>query len=809
MDLFVRKINLLLIFTLTLFFSSQAQDVRLNRITSPVSGCMLTATEIVTVEIENVGLTDLSGTAFNVSYTINAGAPITENVTFASFAPNTTVTFSFTIAADLSVPGSFTFTATTILAGDINTTNDSFTGYTVVSSPTSVGGTIAGTATVCSSGNAGTLTLSGHTGTIIGWESSVDGGATFTNIANTTTTQNYSNLTQTTIYRASVQSGTCPAVNSATATVTVDQAPVGGTVAPNFVVCSGTNSGTMTLTGFSGTIARWEFSTDGGATYTGIANTTASNTFTNLTVNTLFRAVLSNGVCVDANSTDGSVTVDPVSVGGTIAAAATTVCSSGNAGTLTLSGHTGTIIGWESSVDGGATFTNIANTTTTQNYSNLTQTTIYRASVQSGTCPAVNSATATVTVDQAPVGGTVGSNVEVCSTYNSGSLTLTGQTGTISNWESSIDNGTTWTPILNTTSTQTFTNLTTTTWYRAVMSNGVCTNVPSNFAVVTVNPKPVPNYTVPAVCIGNTSVFTNTSTIASGNIQFYLWDFGDFSSSVSVNPMHLYTAAGSYATSLITISDKGCADTAFVIAQVNALPDPTITASGPTSFCALGSVDLSGVAGLNYLWSTTETTQTITVNTTSMVVLTVTDPITLCQNSDSVQVTVFASPVANAGADTTISLGSSVQLNGSGGLTYYWSPGGSLNDSLISNPIATPVVSTSYQLIVTDANFCTDVDSMRVTILQDYTFTITNAMTPNGDGDNDVWNIIGIENYPDNEVHIYNRYGQEVFTAKPYNNTFDGKFDGNLLPDATYYYVLTFGNSPKIYKGAFTLIDGK
>ena len=88
--------------------------------------------------------------------------------------------------------------------------------------PTSVGGTVSSDATVCTGINGGTLTLAGYTGNIVRWESSTDNFATvITPIANTTTSQNYTNLIQTTQYRAVVQSGVCPSDNSTFATITV------------------------------------------------------------------------------------------------------------------------------------------------------------------------------------------------------------------------------------------------------------------------------------------------------------------------------------------------------------------------------------------------------------------------------------------------------------------------------------------------------------------------------------------------------------------------------------------------------------
>ena len=74
---------------------------------------------------------------------------------------------------------------------------------------------------------------------------------------------------------------------------------------------------------------------------------------------------------------------------------------------------------------------------------------------------------------------------------------------------------------------------------------------------------------------------------------------------------------------------------------------------------------------------------------------------------------------ANAGIDTTICNGSSVQLNASapGAASYVWSPGTGLNFTNIANPIASPTVTTTYQVAITNINGCTDLDSVVVTVV--------------------------------------------------------------------------------------------
>jgi gliding motility-associated-like protein len=78
--------------------------------------------------------------------------------------------------------------------------------------------------------------------------------------------------------------------------------------------------------------------------------------------------------------------------------------------------------------------------------------------------------------------------------------------------------------------------------------------------------------------------------------------------------------------------------------------------------------------------------------------------------------------------------------------------------------------------------------------------TIANVFSPNGDGTNDVWQILNIENYPDNDLVIINRWGNEVYRRRAYRN----QWDGGELSAGTYYYVLKMkvcDGSYKTYKG--------
>ena len=361
---------------------------------------------------------------------------------------------------------------------------------TVTVDPVSVGGTIAGGSTICSGTTSGLLTLSGYTGTIVKWQSSVSPFSTWSDISNTGATYTSGVLTETTEFRAVVQSGSCSSANSQAVTVTVDPVSVGGTIAGGSTICSGTTSGLLTLSGYTGSIVKWQSSVSPFTTWSDIANTGATYTSGALTETTEFRAVIQSGSCSSVNSAVTTVTVDPVSVGGTISGGST-ICSGTTSGLLTLSGYTGSIVKWQSSVSPFTTWSDIANTGATYTSGALTETTEFRAVVQSGSCSVANSAITTVTVDPVSIGGTISGGSTICSGTTSGLLTLTGYTGSIVKWQSSVSPFTTWSDIANTGATYTSGALTETTEFRAVIQSGSCSSANSAVTTVTVDPVPV------------------------------------------------------------------------------------------------------------------------------------------------------------------------------------------------------------------------------------------------------------------------------------------------------------------------------
>jgi len=90
-------------------------------------------------------------------------------------------------------------------------------------------------------------------------------------------------------------------------------------------------------------------------------------------------------------------------------------------------------------------------------------------------------------------------------------------------------------------------------------------------------------------------------------------------------------------------------------------------------------------------------------------------------------------------------------------------------------------------------------------------FFIPEGFSPNGDGINDLFVIRGILNYPKNTFVIFNRWGNKVFEASPYQNSWDGRsmfglrVGGDELPVGTYFYVLDLKNGSSIFKGTIYL----
>lgn len=175
-------------------------------------------------------------------------------------------------------------------------------------------------------------------------------------------------------------------------------------------------------------------------------------------------------------------------------------------------------------------------------------------------------------------------------------------------------------------------------------------------------------------------------------------------------------------------------------------------------------------------------------------------------SSNTLDITII--PVeAEAGDDQLIELGDQANLNGAGIGNPTWAPSSSLTNPTSLNTVASPEYTTIYYLTMENEG-CFATDSVIVFVGD--VITIFSAFSPNGDNVNDTWHILNSERYPNMEVIIYDRSGQQVFNAVNYSlesQWWDGTFKGKPLPTSTYYYVIRLNDAEnKEYKGYVNII---
>lgn len=171
------------------------------------------------------------------------------------------------------------------------------------------------------------------------------------------------------------------------------------------------------------------------------------------------------------------------------------------------------------------------------------------------------------------------------------------------------------------------------------------------------------------------------------------------------------------------------------------------------------------------------------------------DPQNGCDiESDTLTITVEPGVSVDAGSNQLILVGGQAALQAtvspSNG-TFLWFPSQTLSCEACPNPVATPSESTQYFVQYTSPLGCQLTDSVTVNVFRD----LPNTITPNNDGVNDVWNIPGIQDFPNVQVVIYNRWGTEVFSSTGYREPWDGTRNGDLLPAGSYFYMIDYRQS--------------
>jgi hypothetical protein len=655
----------------------------------------------------------------NATVTANPAPPVT-----ASASPGTTVCAG--TAVTLTGSGATTYTWTGGVTNGVAFTPVSTTTYTVtgtdgigcsntatvtiiVNAQPSISSTATPSTAVC----AGTsVVLNGTGGVSYAWSGGVNNGVAFTIAA----TQTYT-VTGT-------DANGC--TNTATRTITVNPSPAISTgVSPSSTVCAGTM---VTLNGLGASSYTWSGGVTDGVPFNAAATATYTVTGTdmngctgtatvtvnvnpapnincvqspaglrcagsNVTLNGIggisytWSGGVTNGVAFVAMSTQTytvtgtdfsgctntatlTVTVNPLPIVSSTSAPAATVCS----GTpVTLSGTGATSYAWSGGVINGVAFTPAA----TQTYT-VTGTDANGCS---------NTSSATITVNPGP---TVAFNVTPSSAVCAGNaVTLSGTGAVTYTWSGGVTNAVPFTPVATSTYTVTGT-----------AANG-CTN--TAVTTVTVNPLPVVGTNsspAPLVCSG-TPVTLNGTGAAT-----YVWTGG-------VNDNVPFTATATDTYTVTGTDANGCTATAVTTVTVNASPNVSYSASPGINVCTGTQVTLDGTGAVTYSWSDTISDGIpFTVLTTDTFTVVGTDG-NGCVDSATVIVTVNEHPVVGTAftPNDTVCENASLTLSGTGASTYVWSHG------VIDNVAFAAGSTTTYTVIGTDGNGCSDTAIQNITVI--------------------------------------------------------------------------------------------
>nr|WP_067060751.1 PKD-like domain-containing protein [Mucilaginibacter sp. L294] len=408
---------------------------------------------------------------------------------------------------------------------------------------------------------------------------------------------NNSGASGTVTYTITPYNGTCPGP-SKQAVVTVKPAPKQSVPGPDEAICI---SSTYTLKGNdpSPGTGKWTVAS-GQAGITFSDNTDPHAVVSGLLPGQIYKFTWTITAAPSCPPTQNTVTItnNAEAVGGTTAGT-TTVCAPTNSGQITLSGYIGNIIRWESSVNNGTSWLPVVNTTATLNYSNLTQTTQYRAVISGGSCGNEFSTVTIITVTPPPPLAHAGTYAPLC---NQTSVQLTANNpGTFVGKWTQVDGPTANIVIADPSNPQTLvTGLTAGNTYKfqwTIFANAPCTTNNSDVATIVNGADVTPDFTsiITQVCGPQGITFTNTSTPDLPGTQ-YLWDFGDGSTSTRKNPTHAFQPNADGTDVIRTVSltiTNSCTPHPAKTMDITVSPTTPVAVINPSNAQACGSLSLT------------------------------------------------------------------------------------------------------------------------------------------------------------------------------------------------------------------------
>lgn len=359
-------------------------------------------------------------------------------------------------------------------------------------------------------------------------------------------------------------------------------------------------------------------------------------------------------------------------------------------------------------------------------------------------------------------------------------------------------------------------------------NNGTCLAENDQVTIDFVAP-PFANFNFTSACEGDTVFFTDFSLNGFGSIINWTYDYGDGNGATTPDNWHIYSTAGAYTAELIVESDAGCLDT--ITNTVNVYYKPVADFSY-TSTCDNDQVivqfndESTIISGSINQWfydfggqgnQSVQNPLQQFIGTGNFTITQIVQTSDGCADTTSQILNVPPKPDAgffyntsnglNIGAEFTFI---DTSLNAA---SWYWEFGDG-NSSTDQDPTNIYFDNGNYDVTLwaTGSLGCTDSVTQTITINTVTTTVndlIPNAISPNGDGFNDVWKLEFIDFLnPLADVIIVNQWGQTVFQSVGYPDPWDGTFNGEMVPEGNYYYVIKISDT-EIYEGALlVLISG-
>ncbi|MBS7252590.1 Ig-like domain-containing protein [Flavobacterium branchiicola] len=240
-------------------------------------------------------------------------------------------------------------------------------------------------------------------------------------------------------------------------------------------------------------------------------------------------------------------------------------------------------------------------------------------------------------------------------------------------------------------------------------------------------------------------------------------------------------------------SNQGCINPNRIPVNIRIYTPPAVI-DETLPLCQSQTITLdAGVSGMEYKWSTNETTQTIKVNTGGTYTVEVKNPSEDCSSTKTIIVEEHETPQIDR-----------IDVNGTRVIIYlkkeqnyfeYSVDGVHFQDSNIFYDVPGGL-QTAY---VKEKTNCGAVAKNFVVLVFPAFFT------PNNDTFNDVWEVTGMENYPQAQVTIFDRYGKLVVELNAAKMSWDGTFNKAQLPASDYWYALKIDNTQPVLRGHFSL----